>query len=157
MHAQYSDPGNQLITVTLDAGETLGGVTGPTTVAVPPIKGNFEWDDMVRRGLTAAPYVQPPPPLPEIITDRQFYQQLAVMGEITQDEALAAIGTGTIPAELVAFVATLPTPEDQFNAKMILSGNVEFHRNHPMVAAVAQYKGWSQQQTDDLWRAASLL
>ena len=35
-----------------------------------------------------------------IISDRQFYQALAMKGLVTKDEALAAVQTGTIPQAL---------------------------------------------------------
>lgn len=116
-------------------------------------------EDFARFGVTVedAPAPEPSPPEPPaIISDRQFFQQLAVMGQITEDEALAAVMTGAIPAALEAFIGTLP-PEQQFPARMLLSGATTFDRFHPMTALLAQGMGWTQQQIEQLWAAASLL
>jgi hypothetical protein len=99
----------------------------------------------------------PPAPLgPQVISDRQFFQQLAVQGVITQPEALAAVCTGTLPAALATLVASLPA-EQQFAANMLLSGAVEFRRDHALVPVLSSAFGWTEAQTDDLWLAASQL
>jgi hypothetical protein len=90
------------------------------------------------------------------ISDRQFFQQLAIRGAITQAEALAAVCTGTLPTSLAALVAELPS-DQQFAATMLLSGAVEFNRNHPLVAVLGAAYGWSSSELDDLWRAAAQL
>jgi len=94
--------------------------------------------------------------VPKIISDRQFYQQLAVLQLITEDDALAAVMTGTIPPALQALVDVLPT-EQQFSAKMLLSGAVEFQRQHPLTLAFGQALGWTSEQLDQLWTDASKL
>lgn len=100
----------------------------------------------------------PPPlnPVPQVISDRQFYQQLAVAGTITQAEALAAVMTGTIPEVLDTFIQSLPAP-DQFTARMLLAGATQFERQHPLVAAVGAAQGLTTAQIDDFFRAAALL
>jgi hypothetical protein len=90
------------------------------------------------------------------ISRRQFYQQLAVVGVISQDEALAALATGTIPAALALIVAAFPAPQ-QFAAKMFLVGATEILRQHPMSAAFAQAYGWTDAQTDAFFVAAGNL
>lgn len=92
-------------------------------------------------------------PIPEVISDRQFFQQLAVQGVITEDEALAAVGPGTLPDALIGLVKQLPQ-EQQFPANMLLKGAVQFHRNHPMVSVIGQAFGWKDSQIDALWIAA---
>lgn len=99
---------------------------------------------------------EPAPPVPETITDRQFFQQLAIQGVITQDEALAAVGPGTLPATLAGLLAQLPA-DQQFGAKMKLIGQVEFHRHAPITGALAQMFGWDSATTDTFWRTAALL
>jgi hypothetical protein len=98
----------------------------------------------------------PVPPVPQIISDRQFFQQLCIMGLITEDEALAAVGPGTLPASLSALVAQLPE-DQQFSANMLLKGATQFDRSHPMVAALGAAFGLQPNQTDQLWRNASSL
>jgi hypothetical protein len=98
----------------------------------------------------------PPPPVPLIISDRQFFQGLALNSTITQEEALVAVMTGTIPASLEAFVTQLPEA-DQFSARMLLSGAIEFHRDHPLVPAVGAAFSWTDAQIDDFWRFCEAL
>jgi len=100
--------------------------------------------------------LSPAAPFPRIISDRQFFQQLAIQGLITQDESLAAVGPGTIPAALAQLVAALPV-DKPYDARILLIGATQFDRQHPMVAAIAAAFGWTNAQTDDLWRAAATL
>lgn len=95
-------------------------------------------------------------PVPAIISDRQFFQQLAVMGEITEEEAEDAVATGAIPAVLLSLVDTLPA-EQRFAARMMLRGATQFSRSHPFIDFLAAQHGWSSAQVDDLFRAAAAL
>ena len=90
------------------------------------------------------------------ISDRQFFQQLAIDGEITEAEALAAVATGTVPAALATVIAFLP-PESQFAANMFLQGATTFERNHPMTQALAGLMGWDGSMLDALWTNAAAL
>lgn len=101
-------------------------------------------------------FVSPPPAVPSSISDRQFAQQLAVVGLITQTEALAWVSTGTIPASFDAFIGALPA-DAQFGARMLLKGATIFERSHPLTAAFGAAQGMSADQIDDLWRAAAAL
>jgi hypothetical protein len=96
------------------------------------------------------------PVIPQTISDRQFYQQLAVLGLITQAEALAAVKTGDIPANLQTLVDSLPF-EQQFSAEMLLSGATQFQRMHPLTIYFGTSMGWLDDQLDNLWIAASSL
>lgn len=96
-----------------------------------------------------------PKTLPDI-SDRQFFQQLAIMGKITNAEALAAVRTGAIPAAMQEFIGTLPTAQ-QFDAEMVLSGAKTFQRSHPLVTAFAGALGFTNDDTDALWVAAAKL
>lgn len=97
------------------------------------------------------------PATPRLISDRQFFQALALQGAITQEEALAAVRTGAIPAAMQSFIDAIPDQDQQFGATMLLSGAVEFDRNHPLVESFRQAMGWTLQQTNDLWRLAATL
>jgi hypothetical protein len=97
------------------------------------------------------------PATPRIISDRQFFQALALQGAITQEEALAAVRTGAVPTAMQTFIDAIPDQEQQFGATMLLSGAVEFERNHPLVESFRQVMGWTVQQTNDLWRLAATL
>lgn len=104
-----------------------------------------------------APYIPPPPspePIPDEISDRQFFQQLAVEKRITEAEALAAVATGTIPAAMQALIAQLPA-DQQFAAKMLVSGATIFRRLHPVADMIRQLYQWTPEQRDAFWLAAS--
>lgn len=137
--------------IELDDGRLLIGPLPPVDAQARDI-----YDDLVATGVVVEPYAPPAPLVPVAISDRQFFQQLAVMGAITQDEAIAAVATGTIPATLDGFVATLPQ-EQQFAARMLLKGATVFERNHPMTQLLAQGMGWTAEQLDALWTAAAVL
>lgn len=107
-------------------------------------------------GHTPDPFVAPPAPTPAEISRRQFFQQLAHQGAISQAEALGAVKTGNLPAALAAFVATLPA-DDRFAAEMLLGGAAQFMRSHPLTAAIGAAQGMSAAQIDDFFRAAAAL
>jgi hypothetical protein len=94
--------------------------------------------------------------VPQTISDRQFFQQLAIAKVISQEEALAAVKTGDIPAALSGFIAALPDAA-RFNAEMLLSGATLFQRNHPLTDAIAAAQGMKPDQVDDFFRAAAAL
>ncbi|MDP2358635.1 MAG: hypothetical protein Q8M31_21630 [Beijerinckiaceae bacterium] len=95
-------------------------------------------------------------PVPQIISSRQFFQQLAVMEAITEAEAEAALA-GTIPPAMLSVINTMPNAPDRFSARMLLIGAKEYHRDHPLVSVFAAAMEWSSGQVDDLFRAASVL
>lgn len=143
-----------------------GSDSTSSLVQTQPINATAE--QLKRMGVTVIedPVVAPvQPPLAQIISDRQFFQQLAIQGLITQDEALAAVGPGKLPASLLALVEQLPlgdgTPSDpnnqQFSAKMLLIGATQFDRRHPMVTVLGSAFKWNDEQLDTFWRAAGLL
>ncbi|MCW1842226.1 hypothetical protein [Prosthecomicrobium hirschii] len=94
-----------------------------------------------------------PSPVPAVVSDRQFFQALAMAGLVTEAEALAAVRTGDIPAALQAVIDALPEPE-RFTATMLVSGAVEFRRDHPLVEAVRLARGMTAEAVDDLFRLA---
>lgn len=96
-----------------------------------------------------------PPVVARSISDRQFFQQLAILGVITEDEALAS-NAAVIPAPLLGIIEALP--EDQrFAAKMIVSGATTFERSHPMTLAIGAAHGWTAEQIDAFFNAAAAL
>lgn len=103
------------------------------------------------------PATEPAPiPVPEIISDRQFFQLLAQRVIITEEEALAAVMTGNIPLAMEALVAQLPL-EQQFSAKMLICGATQFMRSHPLTEVIRALFVWTTEETDDFWRQAALL
>jgi hypothetical protein len=91
------------------------------------------------------------------ISDRQFFQMAAMMSLITQDEALAAVKTGTIPTVLQGIIDSIPDAGARFAATMMLAGATVFQRNHPFTEQVGSAMGWTSQQLDDFFLAASVL
>ncbi|NLS08146.1 hypothetical protein HGP14_33670 [Rhizobium sp. P32RR-XVIII] len=103
-----------------------------------------------------AAFLKPSQSTPEEISDRQFFQELANRSVITQQEALAAVATGTIPSAMLALINQLPE-EQRFPAQMLISGATVFKRLHPVSAMIGGFYGWAGEQIDDLWSAAALL
>jgi len=101
--------------------------------------------------------IRTPPPVPRTISDRQFFHVLALLGAITQQEALDAVKTGEIPAAINAIVDAIPDETQKFGAKMLLSGAVEFRRDHPLVEQFGLALGYSSDAVDELFRNAAQL
>lgn len=112
-----------------------------------------EWE---AEGNTIPPYAAPPPPVPAEISDRQFFQQMAIEGRITEQEALDAVGSGAIPSAMDALVEQLPANQ-RFAARMLIRGATTFRRTHPVTELIGQLYGLDGDQIDDLWRNASEL
>lgn len=95
--------------------------------------------------------------VPRVISDRQFFHALAKMTVISEQEALAAVATGSIPQAMSDIVEAMPVDSERFDAKMFLSGAVEFRRDHPLVAVFGAAMGWTESQIDDLFVFAGSL
>jgi hypothetical protein len=121
---------------------------------VVPYGNLLVWDneELARHGVTRVITLDVPP----VISDRQFFQNLANRLIISREEALAAVQTGAIPAAMEVYVSALP-PDDQFAARMLLSGATTFDRRHPLVAAFSLAFGWTAQDIDTFWLQASAL
>jgi hypothetical protein len=95
------------------------------------------------------------PRVPATISDRQFYQQLAIAGILTEDEALAA-NAEIIPPPLLDIIDEMPA-DQQFSIKMIASGATVFERQNPLTISIGTAYGISSDQIDAFFLAASLL
>ncbi len=93
---------------------------------------------------------------PSKISDRQFFQALALRGMLTFNEALLCVRTGELPMAFQSFLQTL-TSEQEFSARMLLSGAVIFERDHPLTKAFGDWYGMSPENIDELWLEASNL
>ncbi|MCF7646900.1 hypothetical protein KQ944_18050 [Bacillus subtilis] len=115
-----------------------------------------EWE---AEGNTIEPYIPEPviEPIPDEISRRQFFQQLANMEIITRDDALAALTSGAIPAPLQTIINGLPSDDDKFNAQMLVIGAQTFNRTHPLAEIVRQAMQWTVEQKDNFWRDAAKL
>ncbi len=111
------------------------------------------WPEYLKAGGTLGAYIPSTEPVPSTISDRQFFQQLAVGGLITESEALAAVQTGTLPAAIVAFIDQLPD-EQQFPASMLLTGATSFERAYPLTEAFLAMYEMDGEHIDQLWRDA---
>lgn len=105
--------------------------------------------------IMAADLAAQPPVIPEVISDRQFFQQLAIQEVITEEEALAANGA-VIPDALMTLINALPS-DDRFAAKMLISGATVFQRHHPLTISLGDAYDWTSEQIDDFFIAAALL
>lgn len=132
----------------------------PDNAWIPHDPLNVDWltyRQWLAAGNEPEPYVPAPNPVPTVISDRQFFQALALSGQITQEEALAAVSTGAIPEVIRHYIDSISDPNEQFAARMLLSGATQFERHHPLVARFGYALGWSDEQIDELWRTAAAL
>ena len=132
-----------------------GAFSGP----IPPLSGEYRprYDALVAAGVVPMPYVVPGPVVPTVISDRQFFQQLAAQGTITPLEALDAVKIGAIPLALQTQIDVLPTAAERFSATMLVAGGTQFERAHPTTAQLGTLMGWSASDLDSLWTAAAKL
>jgi len=137
------------------------------TVNAGPFSDGTSWDAipedsrfwpelmaMTNNGADISPYVAPPAPIP-MVSRRRFFQQAAIAKIITEDEALAAVTMGTLPAAVTEFIGSLPD-DQQFGAKMLFAVN-EFDRSSAMADAFGASLGMTANQIDDFFTAASKL
>jgi len=94
--------------------------------------------------------------VPASVSDVQFFQALALLSIITQDEALAAAGSGAIPAVFAPGLAKLP-PDEQFAVKMRLVGATSFGRNDQMTLDLLSAIGAPAAQADQVFLLAETL
>lgn len=134
----------------------------PSLITLP--NGDQVWAPVVGQeysGYVLEEWYEQPPPAPAatipIISDRQFFQQAAIEGIITEAEALAAVKTGDIPVVLQSIVDSISDDAQRFAAQMLLSGATTFERNHPLTEAVGQSLGWTNQQIENFFLSAALL
>lgn len=104
-------------------------------------------------------FLNAPPAPPKVVTisDRQFFQALAMFGTITQQEALDAVKVGAIPAALQVMVDAIQDADDRFAAEMLLSGATIFRRDHPLVSSIGAAQGMTEQQIDSFFASAAQL
>ena len=94
--------------------------------------------------------------VPGSVTTRQFFQAAAQLGLITNDDALAYVTIGAIPASLSTAIDALP-PNMQFGARMKVIGANGFVRTDPILIALGMVMGQSSDQLDNLFILAASL
>jgi hypothetical protein len=102
----------------------------------------------------------PAPPsferVPERVTETQFMIAARRKDMVTWDEVDAYLGSGAIPAFVVAALA--PLPEDQRReAQAKIKGSSTFHRADPVFALLIAGGAATAAQVDDLFRLAATL
>jgi hypothetical protein len=125
---------------------------------IPDDQGNrdrVEYNAWLAAGGVPDPYIAPPPPVPESISDRQFFQQLAIEGIITEADALAS-NAAVIPPPLLAIINQMPT-DQQFGVKMLVSGATTFEFSNPVTVAISTAYGWTEAQRAAFFTAAAAL
>lgn len=127
--------------------------TSPEGISIPD--DNYAIGGKYLDGVYTPPVYEGTPQIVKSISDRQFFQQLSVLGIITEEQALAS-NAAVIPPPLMSIIETLPQ-DQQFSAKMIVSGATVYERNHPLVEAIGAAYGWTSQQIDNFFSEASKL
>lgn len=117
-------------------------------------------DDVIGHRYETGQWIEVPqePQLAQIddISDRQFFQALAVLGEISETEALDAVGPGIIPPAMDTLIDQLPQ-DQRFPARMLIRGATRYERQHPIADLIRSLYGWTIEQADDFWRFAATL
>lgn len=114
------------------------------------------WEALLASEIAIEAYVEPAAPVPAAISDRQFAQQLAVLGTITEAEAVAWAARGDLPAAVETAIAALPEG-NRFGARMLLSSATTYERQHPLASVLVALLGYDAEAIDELWRAAAAL
>lgn len=125
------------------------------------IPGEVERDTTVLMGKLFDPetgtLVDRPPRVPSSISDRQFFQALALRGIITEEDALAAVQTGFVPPPVQAIIDTITDPAEKFAAKMLVSGATVYERSNSLVTYFGASLGWTEAQIDEFFVFAASL
>jgi hypothetical protein len=117
----------------------------------PDNRDRVEYEAWLAAGGVPDPYVEPPPPIPAQISNRQFYHQLTLDGRMSQSDAKKAM-SGNLPT-ITDYITTLP-PEQQFGAEMQFLATT-FPRDDQYVIALLQHLGVTD--IDQFFTAAAVL
>ena len=147
----------RLVSPRTPAPEMILRVADNAFIPLDPANRDYQeflrWKESGNEPDPAIPFSEPPPP---DISDRQFFQILAMHGLITQEEALAAVKTGEIPALFRTYVDHIDDPQEQFAVRMLLSGATTFERRHPLIDRLGdELLKLTPKDIDDLWREAA--
>lgn len=121
----------------------------------PANRDRAAYEAWLEAGGVPEPYVAPAPLVPSQISDRQFFHQLCIAGIITEADALAA-NAAVIPQPLLDIINAMPA-DQQFGAKMLVSGATIYERSHPMTIAIGMAYGWNDAEIDEFFVAAAVL
>ena len=125
----------------------------PPNVLVTDVSAEKQQD-----GTWLAVYTTQPKPVvvPATISMLQFYQEMAVSGKITTDQALAAMN-GTLPPDIATLVGKMAA-SDQFAAKMKLAGsNPSIARSDALISSIASAYNMQTADMDQVFIKGALL
>ncbi|UYW32528.1 hypothetical protein [Methylorubrum extorquens] len=133
-----------------------GEVFGPLPPHAEPYRAIY--DRLIADGVKPEPYRVPAPPIPEVISDRQFAQALALAGTITEAEALAWAARGELPQAMEDALDHIPDADGQrFGARMMLAAATSYERHLALTEQLGTLLGYDAAALDALWiRAAAL-
>lgn len=119
--------------------------------------GSWLDEDVVAEIQAMADTIVVPPPVPEVISTRQFFYQAYLDGRIPKDELLGALKTGDIPTTIQTAISAGLPQEMQEPAEIFLIGAVEFRRDHPVTSLIGAALGMDAAAIDEFWRKAATL
>lgn len=128
-------------------------------VLIPADTENFDWVEYqawVAEGNFPRPPIPEPPQVPQVVTDKQFFQAAAQLGIISKLDALTFARVGTLPEALSRAVKLLPE-DQQFPAEMAITMAKTFVRTDPFVVALSAAMGQTPEQVDQLFALAASL
>ena len=113
--------------------------------------------DPLERFATSEGGEAPANPVPASVSDRQFAQALAEVGDLDWPAATDWAATGTIPEAILLILAAIEDELTRNRAAMFLRSATVYERHHPMTEVLLQMMGKTADQADDLWRLAATL
>ena len=97
-----------------------------------------------------------PSPVPASVTETQFMIAARRKDMVTWDEVDAYLGSGVIPAFVVAALAPL-SDDQRREAQAKIKGSSTFHRADPVFAMLIAGGAATAAQVDDLFRLAATI
>jgi hypothetical protein len=113
--------------------------------------------DPLQRFATSEGGEAPTNPVPASVSDRQFAQALAEVGDLPWDIAEEWAATGTVPEAILAILAAIPDELTRNRASMFLRSAQIYERHHPMTETLLNAMGKTADESDNLWRLAATL
>jgi|SRR5262245_6682945 len=88
------------------------------------------------------------------ISDRQYFQQLAIENVITQNQAIDAVAGKSIPPSMAQYIQKL-LPDQQFDAQMLFGGAILVRRDNSYVDGYRDFMGWTPEYMDQVFQRAA--
>jgi hypothetical protein len=113
--------------------------------------------DPLQRFATSEGGEAPANPVPASVSDRQFAQALAEIGDLDWVAATEWAATGEVPLEILSILQGIPDQLTSNRALMFLRSATVYERHHPMTETLLAAMGKSPEDADNLWRLAATL